>query len=323
MGFSSLANMKRRIPDGGRYNYRNAPISGITYHHNAGVNAFGEAANPNRVVSAQYWITNEGDILPNVDENLRAFTSGDAYYPEGAKSDHRNITFEISNSPEGVRNKTWAISDAALRAVIRLTGDIYRRYGFGTVKRGFYSGVAIHSDFVATECPGPYVKSKLPYIISQAELYRVNGDTPKKNWIVSPMKTFAPTALEQQVIPADGKYHRVLINTKNEVTVASGVGSHVTRGQINVSGTPGDILEFKLGVELTDAKGNYIKGPHDIGGDDAEILSNGVARLSVSTPYAIHVPPKGQSNRVRMFVKNLGKNPAKITYLRASDAKLV
>lgn len=321
MGFSPLANMKRRIPDGGRYNYRNSPISGITLHHNAGVNQFGEATNPNREVSAQYWITNEGDILPNVDENLRAFTSGHMYYPEGAKSDHRNITFEISNSPEGVRTRSWAISDAAMTAVIALIADIYRRYGWGPVTRSTKAGVAVHSDFVATECPGPFIMSRLKTIISEAEKVR-KGVPPKKNWIVSPMKTYSPEKAKQQVIPADGKWHRIFIDDQKSVTIASGVGNHITRGQINVSGTPGDHVEMKLAVELTDKNGKFLKGPHDIGGDDGEILADGTKRLSVSTPYSIHTPPAGQSNRTRMFIKNDGKNPVRVTYLRGVDAKL-
>ena len=118
MGFSPLANMARRIPDLGRYNPRQSAITGFGIHHNAGVNSYGEATNPNRQVSANYWITNEGDILPSVDENYRAWTSGMAGYPAGANADHRNVTVEVSNSPEGVRTGTWAISDAAMNALI-------------------------------------------------------------------------------------------------------------------------------------------------------------------------------------------------------------
>lgn len=322
MGFSPLANMKRRIPDGGRFNYRQSKISGVTYHHNMGVNSFGEASNPNREVSAQYWITNEGDILPNVDENLRAFTTGAAGYPEGAKSDHRNITMEISNSPEGVRTGTWAISDAAMLAVIRLTGDIFKRHGLGPVKRGLYHGVAVHKDFVATECPGGYIMGNLTHIISQAEIYRVTGGTSNKKWTVTPMKTFNPEAKLRQIIPADGKYHRVYIDKNKAVTIASGDGDHITRGQVNVKGTPGDPVEFKMAVEHTDKDGKYLGAFSDIGGDDGEILPDGTKRLSVSTPYSIAKPPAGQSNRTRMFVKNNGVNPMYVSYVRSVDAKL-
>lgn len=168
MGFSPLADMSRRIPHGNRQSPRNSRITGFTIHHQAGVNTHGEATNPARVVSANYWITNEGDILPNVDESMRAWTTGAEGFPAGAASDHRNITVEVSNSPEGVKNKTWEISDAAMNALVRLISDVFKRHNLGNVRRGLYSGVAVHQDFVPTACPGPYIMSHLNDIIEKA-----------------------------------------------------------------------------------------------------------------------------------------------------------
>lgn len=178
MGFSPLADMSRRIPDLGRSSPRLASVSGVGNHHNAGVNSFTEATNPRREVSANYWITNEGVILPHIDETRRAWTSGNAAYPAGAAADHRNITIEVSNSPEGVRNGTWAISAAALKALIMLIGDIYKRHGLGKVTRGAGRGVGVHQDWVPTSCPGPYIMANLGTIITEAEKYRVSGGAP-------------------------------------------------------------------------------------------------------------------------------------------------
>lgn len=175
MGFSPLANMSRRIPQLSRYNYRNSSISGFTIHHNAGVDSYSEATNPNREVSANYWITNDGAILPHVDENYRAWTTGATSYPAGAQSDHRNITVEVSNSPEGVRNGTWAISTAAYSALVALIADVFKRHNLGSVRRGTHGGVAVHQDFVPTACPGPYIMSHLGSIIAQAESVRNGG----------------------------------------------------------------------------------------------------------------------------------------------------
>lgn len=172
MGFSPLANMKRRIPDIGRSDPRNQPVSGLGLHHNAGVNAFGTATSPGRVVSANYWITNEGDLLPNVDESRRAWTSGMAGYPAGAAADHRNITVEISNSPEGVASGNWAISNAAMNTLIRLIADVYKRYKLGPVRRGANKGVGVHQDWVPTACPGGYIMTRMGSIITQAESLR-------------------------------------------------------------------------------------------------------------------------------------------------------
>lgn len=168
MGFSPLANMGRRIPDVGRSVPRAAAVTGVGLHHNAGVDAYGQATAPGREVSANYWITNDGTILPNIDETRRAFTSGASDYPAGAAADHRNITVEVSNSPEGVRNGTWAISDAAWNALVRLVADVWKRYGLGLVTRGAERGLGVHQDWVPTACPGPYIMGRLGDLVAQA-----------------------------------------------------------------------------------------------------------------------------------------------------------
>ena len=144
MTFSPLTNTT--IPANGRYNTRKYRVSGFTVHHQDGVNAHGEASNPNRQVSANYWITNEGTIIGNIPEEYRAWTTGASGYPAGAESDHRNITVEVSNSPEGKRNGTWAISAAAKTSLEKLMGDVFRRYGLGTVRRAANGGVAVQQE---------------------------------------------------------------------------------------------------------------------------------------------------------------------------------
>ena len=175
MVFSPLANASRRIPDVGRSAPRNAPVSGFLIHHNAGVDAYGQATAAGREVSANYWITNAGEILPNIPEERRAFTSGAVGYPGGAEADHRCITVEVSNSPEGVRSGTWAISEPAQAALERLIGDVFSRYNLGQVRRGTHGGVAVHRDFVPTECPGGYIMSHLSEIIRNAEAARTGA----------------------------------------------------------------------------------------------------------------------------------------------------
>lgn len=171
MTFTKLATGKR-IPNGGRQSPRNSKITGFTKHHQAGVNAMGEATNPARVVSAQLWIANNGTVYAQVSENMRAWTTGAPGYPAGAQSDHRNITTEISNTTQGRARKTWEISDKALASDINTTGEIAARRGLGVIKRGLRSGVALHRDFVPTNCPGPYYVKHLNSIIKHAELVR-------------------------------------------------------------------------------------------------------------------------------------------------------
>lgn len=180
MGFSSLADMSRRIPDGGRSAPRNSAVTGFGIHHNAGVDAYGEASNPNREVSANYWIANDGTIIPNIDETRRAFTSGALGYPAGAEADHRNITVEVSNSPDGVRTGSWAISDAAMNSLIRLIADVWIRYGLGLVQRSATRGLGVHQDWVPTSCPGPYIMGNLANIIASANnIISGGGSSPE------------------------------------------------------------------------------------------------------------------------------------------------
>lgn len=190
MGFSPLADMSKRIPHVNRQSKRRSKISGFTIHHHAGVNAMGEATRPGRQVSANYWISNEGVIIPQIDETMRAWTTGHASYPAGAASDHRNITVEVSNSPEGFRTKSWAISDAARNSLEKLIADVFRRNSLGPVRRGKNAGVAVHRDFVSTSCPGPWIMDRLNSIIANAERIR-NGSastpptTPKEEGILN------------------------------------------------------------------------------------------------------------------------------------------
>lgn len=201
MGFSPLAALSRRIPDIGRSSPRQSQITGFTIHHNGGVDAYGQATAPGREVSANYWITNAGAILPNVDESRRAWTSGAPGYPAGAAADHRNITVEVSNSPEGVRTGTWAISDAAARALIALIADVHQRYRLGPVRRGADRGVGVHQDWVPTACPGPYIMRNLGGWIAEAEKIRAGVPKPP-----APKKRKRKNMLGLTIIDGEGRY---------------------------------------------------------------------------------------------------------------------
>lgn len=173
MAFSPLADTTKRVPDVGRSSPRLYAISGVGVHYQYGKNIHTEATNPAREVSANYWIDDDGTIRPNIDENLRAWTSGDPAYPAGALADHRNITVEVSCTG----SNTDRISAAALAALARLIADIYKRHKLGAVKRSATSGVGVHSDWVATACPGDYMRERLPSIIRDANQINQGGLT--------------------------------------------------------------------------------------------------------------------------------------------------
>lgn len=218
MGFSPLANMSKRIPHGNRQSKRKSKITGFTIHHNAGVDSYGEATNPRREVSAHYWITNSGEIIPQIDETMRAWTTGHSSHPAGAASDHRNITVEVSNSPEGVKNKTWAISDAARNSLEKLIADVFRRHGLGHVRRGKEAGVAVHRDFVSTSCPGPWVMGRLNSIIANAESIR-NGSASRPPKPTPPPTPTTPK--EEGILDMDENKLAKIINDQTRAAIIS------------------------------------------------------------------------------------------------------
>lgn len=173
--------MSRRVPDIGRRSSRYGRVTGVVIHYNYGVDSYGEATRVGREVSANYWITNAGVLLPNIDEIYRAWTSGAPGYPNGSLADHYSITFEVSNAANfKFSNPLGAISEAAFDKLARAIGDVFRRYDLGPVKRTTSPtavGVRVHSDFVPTSCPGPWLMARMGDLITRAEAYRTGTTT--------------------------------------------------------------------------------------------------------------------------------------------------
>lgn len=122
----------------------------ITPHHMAGILSGEECAklfqNPNRNASANYCIGISGDIVLSVDEDNRAWTSGNR------ENDYQAITIECSN--DGGEETGWHISDATWNSLVKLCVDICKRYGFTLNYTGDASGsLTRHNMFQNTSCP--------------------------------------------------------------------------------------------------------------------------------------------------------------------------
>lgn len=156
MGFtnSSLVSYTRISPN--RNSPRNQPISKITIHHMAGimsVEQFGAlVANPNRQMSANYAIGNDGRIGLFCPEGDRSWCSSSAW------NDNRAITIEVSNSAVG---GDWSIGDKAYSSLIKLCVDICKRNGIKKLEfTGDSSGsLTYHYMFAATACPGTWMRN--------------------------------------------------------------------------------------------------------------------------------------------------------------------
>ncbi len=158
-------------PDITQYAYRNhyggvrkEKITGIIIHHAAAVWTCQQLLNfmtgGTRHVSATYAIGNDGLLGLAVPETHRPHTTS-GYHDEYA------ITVEVCNSRAG---GDWPVSDKALRKLIELVAYTCDKYGLEPTFTGDTRGtIRYHGMYEATACPGPYLKSKMKYIASEAK----------------------------------------------------------------------------------------------------------------------------------------------------------
>lgn len=154
---------------------RNHPVDTVTVHHvaaDATVEALGALfADPARQASANYGIGSDGRIACYVEEENRAWTSGNR------DNDMRAITIEVANCSGA---PDWKVSDAAYQALIELCVDICSRYGFPLNFTGDKSGnLTMHKWFQATGCPGPYLEGKFPEIAKTVNARLCGEDKPQ------------------------------------------------------------------------------------------------------------------------------------------------
>ena len=176
---SSLVNYTKLSPN---YNVRDRKISKITIHHMAGnltVETCGNIfASSSREASANYGIGSDGRVGLYVEEKNRSWASANR------ENDMMAVTIEVANDGGA---PDWHVSDVAIAKLIDLCVDICKRNG---IEKLNYTGdtrgnVTRHNMFVPTSCPGPYLQSKFPYIVSEVnkrlyaseEMYRI-----RKSW---------------------------------------------------------------------------------------------------------------------------------------------
>ena len=169
MAISSLTNVVVPASPSNYTKGRNTKISEICIHHMAGVMTAEQCGklwqNPKRKGSSNYGIGYKGEIGSYVDEDNTAWCNSNW------ASNCRSISIETSNDKTG---GDWHVSDASLNSLIRLIADIAKRHNLGTLVRG--KNITWHSMYASTACPGPYLLSKINYIIDEAN--KINSSTP-------------------------------------------------------------------------------------------------------------------------------------------------
>lgn len=170
-----------------RYN----TIKKITIHHMAGnlsVEACGRHfASPKTGASSNYGIDSNGRVGMYVQEKDRAWTSSNG------NNDHQAVTIEVANDRG---DPDWHVSDKAMNKLIELCVDICKRNG---INKLIFTGDArgnltMHSYFIATACPGPYLKSKFKYIADTVnKRLQGNVDAPKTTPVKESKSSFLPS----------------------------------------------------------------------------------------------------------------------------------
>lgn len=178
MSNSSLISYTKISPN--RTSPRKKPIRKITIHHMAGnltVEQCGAVFAPtSRRASSNYGIGTDGRIGMYVEEKDRAWTSS------SPDNDNQAVTIEVANNTLG---PNWTVSDKAMDSLIDLCVDICKRNG---IQRLNFTGdktgnLTMHCYFKSTLCPGPYLKSKFPYIASEVNK-RLGAEAAPEPFIV-------------------------------------------------------------------------------------------------------------------------------------------
>lgn len=200
---------------------RSSKITEITIHHMAGVMTAEQCGRifqrPGRNGSSHYGIGNDGRIGNYVDENNTAWTNSNW------ASNCRAITIETSNNKVG---GDWTVSDKALKSLIKLVADIAKRYNIKLVKG---KTLTWHSMYAKTICPGNYLRSKIDYIISEANKI-INPSTKRTvSYRVYCKGHWYATA-------KDGQTAGDQINAISGVQVRTGAGCGNTQYRVHVKG---------------------------------------------------------------------------------------
>ncbi len=127
--------------------------------------------------SANYVVGKDGSIGLSVEEKNRAWTSSNS------ANDNRAVTIEVASDT----THPYAVTDAALKALIKLLADICKRNG---IKKLLWKGdksligqvskqnMTVHRWFANKSCPGDYLYNKHSYIASEVnKLLGTTGTT--------------------------------------------------------------------------------------------------------------------------------------------------
>lgn len=213
-------------------------IEGIAIHHMAGVLSAkvcgGIFAKAGRNASSHYGVGRDGEIGQYVNEEDTAWTNSNW------DSNCKTVTIETSNCSLG---GDYPVGDATLASLIRLVADIAKRNNITLVK-----GVTLvwHSMYAATECPGNFLRSRMDYIIEEAN--KINNPEPTP--VVDPFAGVSDEELARRVWAGEFGNGQDRMNTLGirydavQALVEQGVGKPEPVQPVEISLHVGDSVEI-------------------------------------------------------------------------------
>ncbi len=290
MSNSPLVNYTRISPN--KTVMSNKVNKKITIHHMAGNLSVETCANVfcgSRQASSNYGVGTDGRIGLYVDEKDRAWTSS------SSANDSQAVTIEVANDGG---DPNWHVSDKALESTIKLCVDICQRNG---IKKLNFTGNATgnltqHNYFAATDCPGPYLKSKFSYIAD--EVNKRLGSSGSSETPSTPTTPTTQTMYRVRKSWSDSKSqigaYKDLSNAKAMVdknpgySVFDGSGNVVYSGKASTTFTPylvkitADVLNVRKGAGTSFAVTTTVKknGIYTIVGE-----TNGWGKLKSGAGY--------------------------------------
>lgn len=148
-----------------------ATIEGAVIHHVGGPNGRDYVANTNaRNSHPTYHINRPGNVAGIVHPNRRPYSTAHSV-------DRVAITIEVDNDKFGGSEKdpsNWTITPASMEAVLEVCLDHMRQERYtraayntpGKDQPGVFF-IAEHRQYKQTSCPGPYIHSKIQWIIDE------------------------------------------------------------------------------------------------------------------------------------------------------------
>lgn len=151
-------------------------IEGAVFHHVAGYDGQAYVANQNsRDSHPSYHIKTSGYTTGVVHPDRRPYSTSHSV-------DNVAITFEIDNSAVG---GAWPVTETSLSEAIDICVHHARQQGLkkfavntpGSDQPGAFF-IVWHSQYISTGCPGPYIMTRLNWIVDECNRRLNGGGTP-------------------------------------------------------------------------------------------------------------------------------------------------